>query len=188
MRKITKKTNKKIVLVAMILMLLISVGYATIFTTLQITGTANIAATSWDIHFGTITETTGSVTPTTAPTINGTEITYAVTLSKPGEFYEFTVPVENAGTINAKIAENGITKTTLTQEQDVIANYIVKYSDNTDIAVGDKLGKAVSGTPTTKTIKVRVEYDENITAEQLNAMGNSDITLNLTFSLKYVQD
>ena len=188
MKKLTKKTNQKVVAVAMVLLLLISVGYAAISTQLQITGTANIAATSWDVHYGTITPSNGSVSATTGPSISGNTISFAVTLEEPGDFYEFTVPVINAGTINAKIAENGVTKSSLSAQEDVIANYTVTYADGSAISAGDTLGKAVSGTPTTRTIKVRVEYDPSITAEQLNAMGNSDVTLNLSFQLDYVQD
>ena len=192
MKKLTKKTNQKVVAVAMVLLLLISVGYAAISTQLQITGTANIAATSWDVHYGTITPSNGSVSATTGPSISGNTISFAVTLEKPGDFYEFTVPVINAGTINAKIAENGVTKSSLSAQEDVIANYTVTYADGSAIAAGDKLAKAGttvnSVAQDVKTVKVRVEYDPSITAEQLNAMGNSDVTLNLSFSLKYVQD
>ncbi len=192
-----KQKNKKIVVVAIVLLLLISIGYAAISTTLTINGTANIAATSWNVYFTNLQTTAGSVTPTTAPSItagstNTTTLNYAVTLNNPGDFHEFTVDVKNAGTINAKIADNGVSNTALTATQDTYVNYTVTYLDGTPISAGDKLAKAgtvVNELPTdTKTIKVRVEYDPTITAEQLNAMGENDITLNLQFSLNYVQD
>ena len=191
MRK--KQKNKKIMVVAIALLLLISIGYAAISTTLTINGTANIAATSWNVYFTNLQTTTGSVTPSVAPTVSGTNTTtlnYTVTLENPGDFYEFTVDVKNGGTINAKIAENGVSNTALTAEQDTYINYTVTYLDGTEIAAGDKLSKSgatISGITDTRTIKVRVEYDANITAEQLNAL-NDDLTLNLQFSLDYVQD
>ena len=197
-----KQKSKKIMAVAIALLLLISIGYAAISTTLTINGTANIAATSWNVHFNNVNVTTGSVTGTnvtTAPAVpNGstttTSLTYNVTLEKPGDFYEFTVDVVNGGTIDAKIAENGITKTmtiggnALTTDQAKLVNYTVAYSDGTAIADGDTLGK--SGTANngdTRTLRVRVEYKTDISNAELNAV-DSDMALTLTFGLNYVQD
>ena len=184
-----KTGNKKFVVIAVILLIAISIGYAALSTTLSINGTANIASSSWDIHFANLQTTTGSVTPTTAPTVSGTSttsLTWAVSLAEPGDFYEFTIDAVNGGSINAKIAENGITKTTLTPTQDTYVNYTVTYSDGTAIAAGDTLAKS-GETGSTKTIKVRVEFDPNVTAEQLNALTDS-LALTLNFSLDYVQD
>ena len=190
-----KKIRRKILAIAMIALLLISVGYAALETNLRINGTANIAATSWNVYFTNIQTTNGSVTPTVAPTVSGTNTTqlnYTITLNKPGDFYEFTVDVANGGTINAKIADNGISNTALTQTQDTYVNYTVTYADGTEISAGDKLAKAGttvnSVAQDVKTVKVRVEYDSTITPEQLNEMGENDITLDLTFAMTYVQD
>ena len=184
-----KKTNKKYILVAVALLFVMSIGYAALSTTLTINGTANIAANSWDVHFANIQTTTGSVTPTTAPSVSGTNtttLTWAVSLAEPGDFYEFTVDAVNGGTINAKIAENGITKTNLTSTEDTYLNYTVTYADGSAIAVGDTLAKA-GQTGNTKTLKVRVEYDTNVTAEQINAL-TEPLAVTLNYSLNYVQD
>lgn len=184
-----KKSNKKFMLIAVALLFVISIGYAALSTTLSINGTANIASNSWDVHFANLQTTTGSVTPTTAPTVSGTNtttLTWVVSLAKPGDFYEFTVDAVNGGTINAKIGENGITKTNLTTEQDTYLNYTVTYSNGSAIAVGDTLPKA-GQTGSTKTMKVRVEYDSNVTAEQINAL-TSPLAVTLNYSLNYVQD
>ena len=184
-----KTGNKKLVVVAVILLMAISIGYAALTTTLSINGTANIASNSWNVHFENIQTTTGSVTPTTAPTATGTNttsLTWAVSLAEPGDFYEFTVDAVNSGTINAKIAVNGINKSPLTTTEDTYVNYTVTYSDNTAIAAGDTLAKnGQSGS--TKTMKVRVEFDPNITAEQLNAL-TEPLNLTLNYSVNYVQD
>lgn len=190
-----KQKNQRVIVTAIViaLLLLISIGYAAISTTLKINGTANIAATSWNVYFENIQETGGNVTPTTEPTINETEtgVTWAVNMEKPGDFYEFTVDVKNAGTLNAKIAENGIKNTELTETQKGVANYTVTYLDGTEIAEGDKLtksGETVEGIGDTRTIKVRVEYNPEVTVEALEAMGDEDMTLDLEFSIEYVQD
>ena len=191
---IRKQKNKKFLVLAIALLLLISIGYAAISATLTISGTANISATSWNVYFTNIQTTTGSVTASVAPSVSGTNTTslnYTIVLEKPGDFYEFTVDVKNGGTINAKIAENGVTTTTLTSTQDTYINYSVTYLDGTAIQAGDKLAKSgtvVNEVPTNKkTIKVRAEYDPNVTPEQLGAL-EEDITLNLELSLNYVQD
>lgn len=201
-----KQKNKRlIVALALILLVTISIGYAALSTTLTINGTANIAATSWNVHFESVNVTSGSVTGanvTTAPAVptgstTTTQLSYNVTLNQPGDFYEFTVDVVNGGTINAKIAENGITKTIkigdndLTEEQANLVEYTVTYADDTAIAEGDKLAK--SGTTVNqvrtdkKTLKVRVAYKTDITPAQLNAVA-SDMALTLSFGLNYVQD
>ena len=185
-----KQKNKKFIIVAVALLLVISIGYAALSTQLKINGTANVAATTWNVYFTNIQTTAGSVTPTTPPSVSGTNTTslsYTVVLTNPGDFYEFTVDVVNGGTINAKIADDGIENTTLETEQDAIANYTVTYSDGTPIAVGDKLAKS-GGTDSTRKIKVRVEFDPNVEASALNAMGEDDMSLTLKLSLNYVQD
>ena len=184
-----ENTNRKYLLIAVALIFVISIGYAALSTTLQINGTANIASNSWNVHFANLQTTTGSVTPTTAPTISGTnttELTWAVSLAEPGDFYEFTVDAVNGGTINAKIGENGITKSNMTSTQDTYLNYTVTYADGSAIAVGDTLPKA-GQTGSTKTLKVRVEYDSNVTSEQINAL-TEPLAVTLNYSLNYVQD
>ena len=203
MRK--KQKNKKIMVVAIALLLLISIGYAAISTTLTINGTANIAATKWNVHFENLNVTSGSVTGdnvTTAPTapaagsenISTVALSYNVTLNKPGDYYEFTVDVVNSGTIDAKIDTDGIIKTIKIGENDLTAaqaklvDYTVTYSDNSEIAVGDTLGKnGTANNGNKRTIKVRVAYKTDISNAELNAV-NADMALTVNFGLNYVQD
>ena len=197
-----QKSRKLVIIVALILLLAISIGYAAISTTLTINGTANIAATSWNVHFENVNVTTGSVTGanvTTAPAVptgstTTTQLTYDVTLNEPGDFYEFTVDVKNGGTINAKIGENGITKTIkignndLTAAQAKLVDYTVTYADDSAIAVGDTLAKnGTANNADKRTLKVRVAYKTDISVAELNAV-DGDMALTLTFGLNYVQD
>ena len=195
-----QKSKKSIIAIALILLLTISIGYAAISTELKINGTANISAASWNVYFTNIQPTTGSVVPSVAPTTSGTtttQLNYTVALEKPGDFYEFTVDVKNGGTINAKIADNGVVKTIktgttelvdLTEAQAKLINYTVTYADNSAVAPGDKLAKSgTANNADTKTLKVRVEYKTDITVAELNAV-EEDMNLNLVFSLNYVQD
>ena len=64
--------RKKIVGIIVLLLLVctITIGYSLLSDNLSINGTSSISSTSWNIHFADISQTTGSVTPTTAPTID----------------------------------------------------------------------------------------------------------------------
>ena len=176
-----KKSGKKVVLSLLALLLLtITVGYAALSTTLNINGTSKINNATWDVHFTNLKVTSGSVSATKAATIDSaTEIDYNVELIKPGDFYEFTVDVTNTGTIDAKLGAapilNGVSA-----EQDVYTNYTVTYSDDTAINANDKLAAGA-----TKKLKVRVEFDRNITNSQLPTEAQ---TLDLKFAMNYVQD
>ena len=168
-----KKSGKKVVLSLLALLLLtITIGYAALSTTLNIKGTSKINNASWNVHFDNLAVTSGSVSATKAAAIDSatTTIDYNVELTKPGDFYEFTVDVTNTGTIL-----NGVST-----EQDVYTNYTVTYSDNTAIKANDKLAAGA-----TKKLKVRVDFDKNITNSQLPTDAQ---TLNLTFAMNYVQD
>ena len=177
-----KKSGKKVVLSLLALLLLtITVGYAALSTTLNINGTSKINNATWDVHFANLTVTEGSVSATKAATIDSgkTAIDYNVELIKPGDFYEFTVDVTNTGTIDAKLGAAPILSG-VSAEQDVYTNYTVTYSDDTAINANDKLAAGA-----TKKLKVRVEFDRNITNSQLPTEAQP---LNLTFAMNYVQD
>lgn len=177
-----KKSGKKVVLSLLALLLLtITIGYAALSTTLNIKGTSKINNASWNVHFDNLAVTSGSVSATKAAAIDSatTTIDYNVELTKPGDFYEFTVDVTNTGTIDAKLGDTPILNGVST-EQDVYTNYTVTYSDNTAIKANDKLAAGA-----TKKLKVRVDFDKNITNSQLPTDAQ---TLNLTFAMNYVQD
>lgn len=177
-----KKENIKSLIGGIIFLLVIgiSVGYAALTSTLSINGTTKISQSKWDVHFETVSVTTGSVTPTTAATIGSDKlsVSYSVNLKQPGEFYEFTVNVKNGGTIPAKLSATP-TISGVSTAQDVYTNYTVRYSDGTTPATGNTLAANAS-----KTLRVRVEFDKNITAAQL---PTADQSLTLTFSMNYVQ-
>lgn len=176
-----KRKNNNIVKVALVVSLLVvSVGFAVLSTSLNITGTTSINSSGWSVKFktDTISVTSGSVSATT-PTVTGdTTLAFSPTLATPGDFYEFTIDVKNEGTINAKITS--ITPISLTVAQQKYATCTVTYSDNTAIAQNDKLAAGAS-----KKIKVRVEYKTDITSSDLPSENQ---TLNLTYGLTYGQD
>ena len=106
--KRNQKKKTKLAVILLILVLLISVGYAALTTNLSINGTATVKNQSWSVYFDNVVETTGagSVTADTSPTTSGTtttELEWEVSMDTPGQFYEFYVDVVNAGSIDAMI-------------------------------------------------------------------------------------
>ena len=175
-----KKYN--LILFLIILVGAIGLGYAALGANLLIDGTTNLTRTTWDIHFDHIVETSGGVTPNSTTSINaaGDTVTYSITLSNPGDFYEFTVDAVNAGTIDAMIES-----VTSTLNNGSISNlpdcltYSATYSDGVEIAPNHLLEAG-----TTETYKVRIEFKKDVEEEDL---PDSNQALNLAFTVNYVQ-
>ncbi len=174
-------TKKKYYLIILFLVLIIGIGYAYLTTNLNIIGTTNVGASTWDVYWDNVQVTEGSVTAST-PVIdtNKTTVSFNVHLSKPGDYYEFTVDAKNAGTIDAMIdvltsTLNGNPISTLPS----YLNYSVTYSDDVPIKEKHELNAG-----TTETIKVRVEYKSEISASDLPSTAQS---LSLSFGITYVQ-
>lgn len=165
-----------------LVVVILSVGYAAITATLNITGTSTITKNTWNIHFQDLSVTSGSVTaatPAAITTNNHAEITYTVTLPKPGDFYEFTVAVKNAGTLGAKLSA-APTKGGLSTAQAAYTNYTAVWTDTSKApAAGDTIAAGKS-----RSVKVRVEYKKDITAAQL---PTADQALSLTYAMNFVQ-
>jgi len=174
-----KRTNY-IVVAILLLVVGISIGYAALTATLTITGNTTINKNTWDVHFETLNVTEGSVTATTPAAISGSklDINYAITLAKPGDFYEFTVNVTNGGTLPAKLSATPQILG-LSNDQKVYTTYTVTYSDGTAVQANDTIAAGQS-----RTIKVRVQYRTDITDSQLPVAEQNP---ELTFSMNFIQ-
>lgn len=181
------RKNRQRIAVTLLLVLLcvISIGYAILQSNLNITGTSEISNAKWDIHWNNVQVTTGSVSGTnvtTPATIDSskTTVNYNIRFNKPGDFYEFTVDAVNAGTIDGMVASitsklNGTTITTLPE----YLNYSVRYVDGINIKENQLLAAGTS-----ETYKVRIEYKKDIEANQL---PEGEQNLNLSFTVAYNQ-
>ena len=180
MRKLRKNINHKLIVIAVILSMLISVGYAALSTTLSINGTASISSSSWLVYFTNVQVTTGSVMALQTPTTSGTSttnLTWEVNLDNLGDFYEYYVDVKNDGTMDAMIGN--LSNTPLTSNQAKYLDYKVTYADGAVIEQYDRLD---SGDMVT--LKVRVEYKTDLNPEDLPSEPSSVV---LTCSSNYVQ-
>ena len=175
----------------------ITVAYAALTQQLTINGTAKVASTKWDVHFGTVSAgdakgyaTAGTLSKTAATTIEGD----IGTLRAPGDSITYTFDIENAGDINAIIdTVTGGQSITCTSTTDSVAQavcndltYSITYTDgNTTIAKGDKLAKATNAsTPTKKNVTLTVTYKSTATA-----VATEDVTVTANpMTITYVQD
>ena len=168
-------------IILVILLLFLTMGYAYLSASLNINGTSSIHNATWNIYWDNVVVTDGSVTAET-PVIdtNKMTVTYHVTLSKPGDFYEFTVDAVNDGSIDAMIdtISSQLNEVEIT-ELPVYLEYSLSYSDDTEIGVHQLLKSN-----TTETYKVRIAYKKDITSSDL---PETDQELNLSFSVTYVQ-
>ena len=177
------KNNKRKIryLVLILLLLFISIGYAYLNSTLNITGSSTINNPTWDIHWENVEVKTGSVSAQT-PIIdtNKTTVNYSVTLTIPGEYYEFTVDAVNAGTIDGMISvvSNKLNGTDITTLPNYL-EYKVSYDDGIDIAPNHLLEANSS-----EKYKVYVGYKKDINVSDIPATQQ---TLNFSFSVTYVQ-
>ena len=174
MKKIRRKVNKPLLYFVFFVFASVTVGYAALSTTLSITGKGTLSKNSWDIHFeNLVIVDNGASVVTTAPTIDSTKtkVSFNITLSKPGDAYEFTVDAVNKGTIDAMLS--GFSATSLTADQQKYLTYTVTYGDGATISTKDYLKKGTS-----ETIRVKVRFKEDLTSAE---------TLNLTATFVYVQ-
>ena len=182
MRYSYNKNKRKLnYMILIIMILVVSIGYAILSTNLNIVGSSQISAPTWDIHWENVSVKSGSVSAQT-PTIdtNKTTVNYSVTLTIPSEYYEFTVDAVNAGTIDGMISVisnklNNVEITTLPS----YLEYKVSYDDGVDIAPNHLLASGTS-----EKYKVHVGYKKDISVSDIPEGAQ---TLNLSFSVTYVQ-
>ena len=187
MKKKQRKRNTWMLL--LILLLTVTIGFALLSTTLKINGSTDIHGNTWDVRWDSesVKVKSGSVAADEPEvTETDTKVSFAVDLSLPGEYYEFTVDAVNKGTIDAMIED---IKTTITDgegETATLPDYIlfeVTYGDGVKIDEGHLLAKRVDeNTPTKETYKVRIEFDS-----EAETIPSTDSRYIITYEVKYQQ-
>ena len=174
-----KKRMDMVYILLLIVLASIGTGYAYIRSDLNVNGTANVTAASWDVHFDNLQVTTGSVTATTPASItDDTTVEFSAELEEPNDFYEFLVDVVNDGTMDAMIDSFSISPT-LTTAQAKYLEYTVAYSNGAELKNKQELRAG-----TTKTLKVRFSYKEN---DDKTNYPTEDQTFTMDFDVDYVQ-
>ena len=175
-----RKNDRYILLLFLMIVVCISIGYSVMNRILTISGNSEVKRNTWDLHFENIKVKDGSVVATKEPTIDNSNLSidFNFMLNLPGDFYEFTVDVVNAGTIDAMI--QSVSKTPeLTDSQKKYINYIIEYQNGEQITMNQLVpfGEFVR-------LKVRVEYRSDVLESDIPTITE---TFNLGFTVNYIQ-
>lgn len=189
--------SKTMTLIALLIMVMcLSIGFATLNTKLVISGSAEVEASTWDVAFDNLSDAvivgnSTDVYEDVPPTYSRTKIEkFVVSLSSPGNSISYEFEVKNAGSIDAKIGSITIPTptctgngTNATSDASKVCNYIaytltytdsgVAVSQNDTLAVGE-----------TKSMTLKIEYLSTATD-----LPTDDVKIsNLSIPITYVQD
>ncbi|MBR3146270.1 MAG: hypothetical protein IKF47_03290 [Bacilli bacterium] len=197
-----RKRNKLFILV--IILLGITIGYAALTSTLKINGSTAVTKNTWNIYWDNIANQDG-VTPITSQIVSENAnhpnniVNFEVAFDKPGDYYEFTVDAVNAGTLDAmitdielKVNDNPIIDTVnnslVTVSPSPLPSYIkytVTYADGEEIGLNHLLPKMRNNVETTKTYKIRVEYDKEAVTN--DTLVDENVEYSFSFAVTYGQ-
>lgn len=196
-----RKDGKVIAIAALFIGVIgLSVGFASLQTSLQINGAATVKSSKWDVHFANLTAVTktGTATEVTAPTIKSNNSVastligdYSVTLTSPGDSISYKFDITNAGDYNAKISSitiptptctgNGTNATTDASNVCSKLTYTLTYTDGgATVKANDTLTAGQ-----TRNVTLKLAYSDDITASEL---PKDDVAItNLQIPIVYVQ-
>ena len=188
MRTKYNKRRFRTVIMIFILLLCMSIGYSYLLTTLNIEGTSNIKANTWDVHWENVSVKSGSVTGDQVPIdayvmSDTTQVEYSVILKNPGDYYEFTVDAKNSGSLDAMVSitdtkfyeSNGVTQINLPN----YLEYEFLYSNGVRIEPNQLLAANSS-----RTIKVKIKFKDDLDESEL---PTTDKTIVIRQSITYIQ-
>ena len=173
-----KYKRKKYGLLIIVTLLLVSVGYALINTTLKLNGSSKIKKARWNIYFDKVEHESGVTSTETKIDDKKTTVSFDIDLEKPGDYYQFNVDTVNDGTIDAIIDSTELTGLTNTTKE--IIDYDVTYSDGSSVNKCDILNSGDR-----KTLLVKVKYFDDVKEDEL--LENNE-NLKLKFKINYVQN
>lgn len=170
----------------------ITIGYAAIQTTLEISGTATMNTATWGVKFANLSapQLTGDASVTTAPTLEDTTLgTFAVVITKPGDSITYTFNVTNTGSLDAIIGTftkaltptcEGLSVTQAAADATTVCSgltYTLKYtSGGANVAENDTLAAGQ-----TKNLTLTLSYSGGLTEDDVNITG-------LGITIIYVED
>ncbi len=103
-----RRTKLIIIACLCVAVLGLSIGYALLSTSLNITGTAKVPASTWNVVFleDEINKTETGMAKCNLGNIEGTSISsMSVEFTKPGDSCTFSIPLKNTGNISAKLVD-----------------------------------------------------------------------------------
>ena len=176
-----RRKNKKIIIV--ILILFISIGFAYLSASLNITGLATIKRSVWDVHFENIVNENEDVLNIDTPAVisnNKLRVDFEVSLDQPGQEYSFYVDVLNNSTFDVMV--DNVSLTGLTAEQEEWIKPLVTYRDGMKLQKYDRLQEN-----TKETLRVSVKYNGDLTETTLPTTNN-DFTVTCIITYKQADE
>jgi hypothetical protein len=161
-----------LVLICLTVSAIFGIAYAAFTKSLNISGSASVSSTKWDVHFTSMTLNTTNTTSgltTTTPTVTGTTISgWGGTFTKPGQKIEYDAVITNAGDFDARFNHfSDYATVTCKVGNDATATsavnvckymkYDIKKSDNSSISIQD-----IVSSGGTYNIKVSLEYTDSL--------------------------
>jgi hypothetical protein len=209
-----KNRGSVIAIVAALVVAVISLGvaFAAFSTTLNITGSATVQASSWNVFFtntstGSDPGTTTGVNLTaslsnlngftttatsTSSNLKSASFTWAGTLKTPGDKIMYTFYIRNTGSYNAKITSINVPTLTCKQGGSVttaataLCNNRIKYGVFTDTDGTTRLQQnaTLNATSGVQTVYVIAEFDKNTPASELpgTAVTIEPSTISITYT------
>lgn len=194
-RIMENNSGKTIAIIALFVAVIgLSVGFASLQTTLTINGQARVKTSSWDVHFSNLVGPTkvGNPTILTSPTLTDTTFgTFDINFQTPGESVTYTFDVTNGGSYDAKISTitsinpqcTGTGENADTDATNVCDNltYTFTYTETgATVSTNDELNAGA-----TKNLTLKIAYNE-VTADKL---PKADVSIgNLGLTILYVED
>lgn len=191
-----KKINTFVICALMVVVAVMSIGYAALAQRLDIAGTATVksAASSWNVYFSGVTASTdglaGTASWTTAPAIStdssntgsNNKISFACELTAPGDSCAVTAEIKNGGTTEAKYTgytfkvdgtTQAGTSTTLSSGAVVTVTPAATWTENTTVLSQNDTG----------TFVIKMELPSSVTA-----LPDADTEHNVELSINFVQN
>ena len=158
------KKNNKIVLIALVLILCISIGYAFLSTVLNVKINVSLNKASFNIHFDNVVLLSENSTEEIHFTNDDkNEIAVSSSLEHVGDVFKFTTDVINDSIIPGELKSINITG--LTETQNKLIDYKIYYtSTGKEVSIGDYLRQNSS-----KNITMELKYklDNTITNDDM---------------------
>ena len=186
----TRKIKILILSTLCVCILLMSVGFALMATTLNILGTARMNPADWYIYFDNLSEVKlkGGAQVNSNPTItNGTTLgNYDVDVTRPGDSITYTFDIVNDGDDDAYLSSlvknnNPTCSGGSDSDNEYVCNnltYTLKYTDtNTEVALNDKLDEH-----TKRNVTLKLEYNRSVTTPITSIVSISGLNITLVYT------
>lgn len=177
-----KSYNVLSIVAVLIAVLGLTVAFSALNTSLSISGVSTLKQASWEIGFNTPTNLLNSAgaryVSGQVPTVVGTTVTFSGELDEPGDYLEFTLPIENSGSIDAILS-------TVTQSVTGVDNSLLQLTVLDNLSAPVTNGSMTLDGGQTKNISVRLAYRTDIEAHELPV---ADRTLNVSVTLLWEQN